>query len=326
MVKIIMKNKTDFLEYKSVILMVITCLFIIIFTISGARAQEGCGADKFVCYDGSCVTNLQDCCPPFQSRCPNGTCASFCPPLDTNGCYVGEFQCSNGKCVSDQSLCPENSTACPLDKPIQCSVDKSCVALQTDCPCEIAKCPDGTCVSDASLCGCLNTQTKCPDGSCKDNANECCTNGQVLTNGICTNPTTSSQGCATNEFTCPDGSCVAEESSCKPTFNINIEFNKILLSLKELLKSSRTSRNLTKSIQQCIVNIKNNLTAEDCVSSVNNEINLLKASLEKIDRKTCDSKHRQSCIPKEAAANFTSSANDFINEINSALPEACGSK
>ena len=117
---------------------------------------------NFVCYDGLCTNNKEDC-PPIPAcnlqeiRCPSGLCQS-----DYNNCknVIKNNDSNLNLCIDGiyRKDCPDYN-GCGSDAPLQCS-NGNCVKDMIEC-------------IGYSMCEDTNRPYRCFDGSCTSSPNDC---------------------------------------------------------------------------------------------------------------------------------------------------------
>ena len=125
-----------------------------------------CGDNEFLCNDGSCRINKEDC-PLYQGctslsrpyKCLDGSCVKSKDKCNLNLTYIkcedGTSLCEDGLCRKE---CPEFN-GCPNDKPLMCS-NGHCVATLSQC---------------AGFSACISSKNpfRCADGSCAAKLSDC---------------------------------------------------------------------------------------------------------------------------------------------------------
>ena len=129
-----------------------------------------CEEDEYLCYDGTCRLNKEDC-PLYEGctllskpyKCPDGSCVSSsdkCGPsnttnLDCENIEKGSRLCEDGICRKN---CPEFN-GCTRDKPLMCS-NGHCVSSLSQC-------------AAYSSCQSANKPFRCADGNCVEKLSDC---------------------------------------------------------------------------------------------------------------------------------------------------------
>ena len=163
--------------------------------------------EVYLCDDGTCRFNKEECTTEFQ--CPLGyrSCGNKCillsePCLIQETCTSGDVLCWDLSCAKNYDSCPTRIT-CPKGKVL---------------------CPDGSCLSPGHCIQplkrtCENNQYQCPDFSCVNNKDDCkrnpvCDVGLSLCeNGLC------QKSCQEisepeNKFRCSNGKYVDNSKLC----------------------------------------------------------------------------------------------------------------
>lgn len=125
-----------------------------------------CGDEQYLCIDGTCRKNKQDC-PLYQGcttlskpyKCPDGSCAVSQDYCNLNSIFT---KCTNGTNLCEDGLCrkecPEYN-GCTNEKPLMCS-NGHCVSSLSEC-------------AGYSSCISSNSPFRCADGSCVEKLSDC---------------------------------------------------------------------------------------------------------------------------------------------------------
>jgi len=187
---------------------------------------------NILCASGVCVASSHQCplvkpCADKEKRCPDGSCAEFCPIRAEGTNAIVSFcppelphRCTGdkiGRCAESAAHCvpyikagsTQKTPTCPYGKPYRCDSGE-CVLQSSECKtllpngCPVEKpnkCEYGACVVDISTCdrvnGCPATNPfRCPNGSCLSDMSLCDMQGKC------------------SKVKCPDGACVDSENKC----------------------------------------------------------------------------------------------------------------
>ena len=176
------------------------------------------------CYEGLCLSQCGEGCPPDESFCADNVCVPWCV---LNGCEGDGERCTAAGCVNlcDGITCEEGEvctdgecgpaedctfTGCPEGE--RCSVD-GCVAdlcVGIDCG-QSSFCREGECIFSCAEVSCP-AATACFDGLCQDTGCAplgCPNEGEVCIDRVCVSDPCDSISCDTAEV-CYLGECIAD--------------------------------------------------------------------------------------------------------------------
>ena len=178
------------------------------------KKEEVC--NYYRCFDGTCASSMELCptykyCGKDQIQCWNGACVDKIEECRTSGlpkCLPPfNFRCPDGSCRQSSKECSTISV-CPVHLPIKC-FDNSCRASISECPeyqsCGENKvsCPDGTCATSHEKCNtiitCLNGNFLCSDNSCRAQLDDC----------------PEPPKCGKDKVLCSNGACLSSRQNCK---------------------------------------------------------------------------------------------------------------